>query len=46
MPEPLGQIDLFDLFEEETEFEEENDNVHYVVSKITDVYKEETEHDE
>ena len=46
IPEPLGQIDLFDLFEEETEFEEENDNVHYVVSKITDVYKEETEHDE
>lgn len=46
IPEPLGQIDLFDLFEEETEFEEENDNVHYVVSKIADVYKEETEHDE
>ncbi|MDT2817541.1 methylase [Vagococcus lutrae] len=44
VPEPLGQIDLFELFEEENKIEK--DSVHYVISKITDVYKEETEHDE
>lgn len=46
MPKPLGQIDVFDLFEEETKFDEEVSNVHYIISKITDVYKEETEYGE
>lgn len=44
-PEQLGQISLFDLCEEETEFSENNTNVYYVASPITNIYKEETEQD-